>query len=70
MQTMKELDTQNLPGVEVKEVTPEAPVTQQEPVKDEVLGNAQTQEVAESLVTRVSKVKSEEPPKHVDNPFG
>ena len=69
MQTMKELDTQNLPGVEVKEVT-ETPVNQQEPVKEEPLVNKQTQEVAESLVTRASKIKLEEPKKEADNPFG
>ena len=69
MQTMKELDTQNLPGVEVKEVT-ETPVNQQEPVKEEPLVNKQAQEVAESLVTRASKIKLEEPKKEADNPFG
>lgn len=73
MQTMKELDTQALPGVEVNSTTnvvKETPLPNNTPKEGELLGNAQTQEVAESLVTRASKIKLEEPKKEADNPFG
>lgn len=65
MQTMKELETTNLPGIETKEVKPEAPVAE---VKTET--PVETPKTVDDLISRVSKVKVEEPKKEADNPFG
>jgi len=76
MQTMKELDTQNLPGVEVKEVTPQTTEVVESLGNKETVVN-QTEQVnkevpktVDDLISRVSRVRVEEPQKHVDNPFG
>ena len=75
MQTMKELDTQNLPGVEVKEVTQQTnevveSLGNQSSTESSTQPSTETPKTIDDLVSRVSRVKVEEPVKQADDPFG